>query len=57
MKRGDVAVSRDQSGQVVVKVKVPTGADGRSRGYTGSGPTEAAAARQVVEQVKADERK
>ena len=57
VKRGDVAVSRDQLGQVVVKVKVPTGPDGRSRGYAGSGPTEAAAARQVVEQVKADERK
>ncbi|MBX9583823.1 MAG: hypothetical protein K2X87_26275 [Gemmataceae bacterium] len=56
VKRGDVTVSRD-GGQVVVTVKVPIrGGDGRSRGYTGAGPTEAAAIRQVVEQIKADGR-
>jgi hypothetical protein len=57
VKRGEVTVSRD-GGQVVVTVRVPIpGGDGRARGYTGAGPTEAAAVRQVVEQIKADERK
>ncbi|MBX9628157.1 MAG: hypothetical protein K2X82_30445 [Gemmataceae bacterium] len=55
-KRADASVSRD-GGQVVVTVPVPIGGlggDGRVRGYTGTGPTEAAAVRQLLDQVKAD---
>ena len=55
VKRDDVAVSRD-GGQVTVTARLQLDKDGRGRGYTGSGPTEAAAVRQVVDQIKADRR-
>jgi hypothetical protein len=53
VKRGDYSISRE-GGQVVFRVKVPITAGGASRGYTGTGPTEAAAVKQILDQVKAD---
>jgi hypothetical protein len=52
VKRGDASIER-VGGQVVVRVKVPTAA-GPVRGYTGQAATEAAAVKQVVDQIKAD---
>jgi hypothetical protein len=49
--RGDYSISQ-QDGQVVARVKVPI--SGASRGYVGTGRTETAALRQVLEQVKLD---
>jgi hypothetical protein len=50
VKRGDYNVSRED-GIVVVRVKVSS-ADGPARSFTGQGATEAAAVKQVVEQLK-----
>lgn len=50
VKRGDYAASRED-GVFVVRVKVST-ADGPTRGLTGQGATEAAAVKQIVDQLK-----
>lgn len=53
VKRGDYSVARD-GGLVVVRVKVPIGDTGPVRSYTGQGDTEAAAVKQVVDQIKSE---
>jgi hypothetical protein len=50
VKRGDYAVSRED-GVFVVRVKV-SAADGPARGLTGQGGTEAAAVKQIIDQLK-----
>lgn len=51
VKRGDYAVSRED-GLTIVRVKVLTAPEGPSRSFTGQGPTEAAAVKQIVDQLK-----
>ncbi len=51
VKRGDYSVSRED-GQVIVRVKVPLGAEGPVRSFTGQGATETIAVKQVVDQIK-----
>lgn len=51
VKRGDYTVSRED-GITVVRVKVQTAPEGPSRSFTGQGPTESAAVKQVVDQLK-----
>jgi len=53
VKRGDYTIARE-SGQVVVRVKVPISGSGATRGYAGVGPTETEAVKQVLAQVAAD---
>jgi len=53
VKRGGYSAARD-AGQFVVRVKVPISEGGPVRQYIGTGPTEALAVKQVVEQIKAD---
>lgn len=50
---------RDRDGNYVVRAEVPidAGQPGRLRAYEGSGPTAAAAAKQVLDQVRDDRRK
>jgi hypothetical protein len=55
VKRGDYTVARE-GGQYVVRVKVPITGSGATRQYVGTGPTEAAAIKQVLDQVQADRR-
>lgn len=55
VKRGDYTAAREHGGYVV-RVKVPNAKTGAATGYTGTGPTEAAAVKQVIDQVKADRR-
>jgi hypothetical protein len=52
VQRGDYVVARED-GVVLVRVKVLTTPEGPSQSFTGQGPTESAAVKQVVEQLKA----
>ena len=54
VKRGDYSFDRDGP-NAVFRARVPAG-NGLLRGYTGIGPTEADAARQVLDQVRSDRR-
>lgn len=51
VKRGDYSIGRED-GITVVRVKVLTAPEGPSRSFTGQGPTESAAVKQVVDQLK-----
>lgn len=51
VKRGDYAVSRED-GLVIVRVKVLAAPDGPAKAFTGQGPTESAAVKQVVDQLR-----
>jgi hypothetical protein len=55
VKRGDYSLTRT-NGQFELRVNVPW-PNGSTRGYTGTGPTEAAAVKQVLDQITADRRK
>jgi len=51
VKRGDYTIAREDA-MVVVRVKVLMAPEGPSRSFTGQGPTESAAVKQVVDQLK-----
>lgn len=55
VKAGDYTVTRD-GGRYLFQARMPTGS-GAVRGYSGAGATEADAIRQVLEQIRLDERR